>query len=124
MKKLKKDFLFVAVILLFGVIAALVLFFTKKQGAFLDVRVDGETVARYPLDIDAEYDIGGVGSGKNHLVVKNGEAFIDSATCPDEICMKMGHIRYIGSSLICLPNKVVISIVGNDESGVDTVSGQ
>ena len=125
MKKHLLDLVLIAAILLIGGIIALVLLLTRKTGAFVEVRVDGKTAASYPLDKDAEYDISGASGGVNHLVIRNGEAWVESASCPDGLCVNMGHIRYIGSSVICLPNKVVIEIVGDSaSSGVDLVAGQ
>lgn len=122
MKKHSRDILLIAAILLVGGAFALILFLTRRAGAFVEVRVDGEIVCSYPLEIDAEYDISGANGGVNHLVIKNGEAFIERASCPDALCVNMGHIRYVGASVVCLPNRVVVSIAG--DGGVDAVSGK
>ena len=45
MKKHAKDILLTAALLFIGGLIALVLFLTRKSGAFVQVRVDGETVA-------------------------------------------------------------------------------
>lgn len=124
MKTHLRDIILIASIVLIGGIIALVLLLTRKNGAFVEVRVDGKTVASYPLNENAEYDISGANGGVNHLVIRNGEAWVESASCPDGLCINMGHIRHAGASVICLPNKVVIEIVDSDRGGVDVVVGQ
>lgn len=124
MKKHLRDLILIAAILLIGGIIALILLLSRKTGAFVEVRVDGKTVASYPLNVDAEYDIAGADGGVNHLIIRSGEAWVESASCPDGLCVNMGHIRYVGASVICLPNKVVVEIVGPDSGGVDIVVGQ
>lgn len=115
----------IAALLLIGGIIALILLLTRKNGALVEVRVDGKLVASYPLGKDAEYDIAGVNGGVNHLVIRNGEVWVESASCPDGLCVNMGHIHYEGASIICLPNRVVIEIVGEGASGgADVVVGQ
>jgi len=49
-------------------------------------------------------------SGKNVLVIENGEASIKSATCPDKICVSHRKISKSGETIVCLPNKVVVEI--------------
>jgi hypothetical protein len=124
MKNHRTDIILIAAILLIGGIIALVLLLTRKTGAFVEVRVDGKPIASYPLNEDAEYDIAGVDGGINHLIIRGGEAWVESASCPDGLCVNMGHIRHEGASVICLPNKVVIEIVGSGGGGVDVVVGQ
>lgn len=43
---------------------------------------------------------------------------MQSANCPDKLCVKQGKISDIGS-IVCLPNKVIIEIDRN--SDVDAV---
>ena len=125
MKKHGRDILLIAAILLIGGAIALILLLSRRQGAFVQVRVDGKAVALYPLGENAEHEIKGVNGGVNRLVIRNGEAWVESASCPDGLCVGMGHIRHIGASVICLPNKVVIAIVGEGaDGGVDAVAGQ
>lgn len=123
-KKHIRDILLICSLLAIGGIIALILLLTRKAGALVEVRVDGRVVASYPLDRDAEYDIAGVDGGTNHLVIRNGEAWVESASCPDGLCVRMGHIRHEGASVICLPNKVVIAIVGGADGDADVVSGR
>ena len=63
------------------------------------------------------------GGGYNLLVIKGGEAYISEASCPDGICSSHRPIKHEGRTIVCLPNKVVITVVGqSSEPPVDAVS--
>ena len=47
---------------------------------------------------------------------------MESADCPDQICVRQKAISKEGESIICLPNKVVVSIVGGEEKELDAVT--
>ena len=89
------------------------------------VSIDGKKEAEYPLNKDETYLIYGSHLGTNKLVIKDGEAYIEEASCPDKQCMKQGKISKAGEMLVCLPNRVVIKIVdaNEEEPIIDGVSG-
>ena len=113
-KRRKRDFLLAAALLACGVILALVVSLTSSKGGSVIVRVDGEILARFSLAEDTEYLIQGAGGGTNQLIIQDGEAWVEEASCPDHLCMGMGKISRAGQSIICLPNKVVVEIEGQD----------
>ena len=121
--KIKND---IILILVFFVIAGAVMGFlalSKSHGGTVVISVDGEELASFPLDEDTRYVIDGYHGGSNVLVIEDGSAFLESASCPDKLCVHMGKINKVGQSIICLPNKVVIEIRGKENSDYDTVTG-
>lgn len=118
--KLKKDILLIAGFLIVGIIFAGILLLTSREGTRIVVRVDGQEVTTLDLSEDQEYRIEGYQEGSNQLIIRDGEAWIEAATCPDKLCKGMGKIHAAGQSIVCLPNKVVIEILDNDsDSGTD-----
>lgn len=117
----RADILFIAGLLLVSVALVLLLTLTRREGAFAEVEIDGESVARYALATDGEYTLNG---GTNVLVIEGGEAYLTYADCPDLVCVKTGRIRYVGESIVCLPNRLSVVIRGEDADGggVDLVS--
>lgn len=89
------------------------------------VSIDGKKEAEYPLKEDGVYLLKGSHLGTNKLVIKDGKAYIEEASCPDKQCMKQGKISKPGEMLVCLPNRVVIKIVdaNEEEPIIDGVSG-
>ena len=120
----KADLLLLAAALVFGAVLAAVLLL-RSPGGTVQVRVAGAITAGYPLDRDASYTITGVNGGTNLLVIEDGAARIEEASCPDGVCVHTGRIRRNGQSIVCLPNQVVVEIVSDTEnsSGVDMTAG-
>ena len=118
--KYRLDIIVIAAILLASVGLLLAMTLTKEEGNSVVVEIDGATVATYSLDKNGEYSLNG---GTNVLVIEDGKAYLNYSNCPDHTCEKTGKIRYVGQSIICLPNKVAITIKGDAaEGGVDFVS--
>lgn len=124
-KNIRLDIMIIALFLAVGVVIALVLFLGQHKGAAVKVSVDGKTIKTFPLDTDTTYEIQGVNGGTNLLVIKDEKAYIEEASCPDSLCINMGKIDSAGQSIVCLPNRVVISIEGEDgqEPVIDQIVG-
>ena len=117
LSKHKWDAVLISALLAISLALILVFQLTKKDGEYAVVEIEGEQVASYPLYLDGEYKLG---SGTNVLVIEGGEAYMTNANCPDRTCEQTGRIRYVGESIICLPNKIAVIIKG--DGGVDIVS--
>lgn len=118
--KYRLDIIVIAAILLASLALLLVMTLNKEEGSVVVVEIDGAAVATYSLDRDGEYSLNG---GTNVLVIENGKAYLNYSNCPDHTCEKTGKIQYVGQTIICLPNKVAITIKGDvAEGGVDFVS--
>ena len=88
----------------------------QEKGATVVVTVDGEERYRCSLFIEKEIAI----DETNTLVIKDGVADMIFADCPDQICVKHEAISKVGETIICLPNKVVVtieSLTGQDKPG-------
>ena len=118
-KKYRYDIIVIAAILLFSLLLLLFLTLNKKEGAVVSVEVDGQTVAEYSLDRDGTYSLNG---GTNVLVIEGGRAYLNYSDCPDHVCENTGKIRFVGETIVCLPNRVTITVKGNSGNGVDLVS--
>lgn len=49
--------------------------------------------------------------GKCILVISDGRADMESADCPNQICVHHSAISHTGETIVCLPNRVVIEVV-------------
>lgn len=119
----KADFILIAVT---GVAVCVLLFLlygvNSASGAYAQIEVNGEVAETLPLDTDTVYEIITDG-GKNLLVIEDGYAKVSEADCPDGICKNHSKIRRNGESIICLPHRVVITVVNEtDDNGIDAAA--
>lgn len=113
------DVIVVASLLLLSLVTLLVINLTKKEGAYATVTLEGVTVGEYPLDKDASYTLGG---GTNTLTVKDGKAYMSYSNCPDHVCERTGKVKHVGETIVCLPNKITVTVTGVSDNAVDFVS--
>lgn len=60
---------------------------------------------------------------KNGLIIveiKDKKVRVKQSDCPDKICVKRGWIEKPGQFIICMPNKLIVKIVGNEK--YDTIT--
>ena len=93
----------------------------RRGGAAVVVEQAGQETARYALDEDRTVKIEGEG-GYNTLVIEGGEVYLREADCPTQLCVKTGRIRYAGQSIVCLPHRLAVRILGG-ASALDAVTG-
>lgn len=93
--------------------------FHREPGAWAVVEVEGRETARYPLAEDRTVVIEGYGGGRNTLVIEEGSAHVADASCPDKLCEKQGRISANGETVVCLPNRVVITVRGGEGEVLD-----
>ncbi|MBQ4111771.1 MAG: NusG domain II-containing protein [Clostridia bacterium] len=123
-RKFRNDLIFVAAILVIIAIGAAALFLLREEGSTVQVEVNGTIIGTYPLSVDREVEIitGDSGEELNLLVIKDGKASVTTATCPDGICAAHKPISREGESIVCLPHKVVITVIGGNGEEPDVIA--
>lgn len=119
MKKL--DFVIILVLLALAAVLYSTVLKPGNSGGTAVVYIDGEKKAEFPLDKDAEQTFT-TKYGTNTIKIKNGEASMESADCPDKICVNHKPISKENESIICLPHKFVMEIEGGQQNDVDAVA--
>jgi hypothetical protein len=111
LRKVKADIILLGAIVAVGCVIGLILLVYGHGGSVVQVRVEGAVIETFPLSENRSYEINGINGGTNVLIIQDGEAWVEEASCPDGLCKSMGRISMSGQSIICLPNKVVIEIL-------------
>ena len=98
---------FFSVVLLVCIAAiCFLLFISNAQTAV--IYVDGKEFCRVDLShVTESYTIPLDG---NTILVEPGGISMQSATCPDKLCIRQGTLHSVGR-IVCLPNRVVIEMV-------------
>ncbi len=116
---LRADLILIASLLLLSLLAFAALRLFTTAGAVAVVSVDGTEVARYPLSEPGRYVLNG---GSNVLVIEDGAARVVEADCPDKLCVRQGEARRTGESIVCLPNRLIVTIEGAERAEVDAIT--
>lgn len=106
-------------IILFGSIAAILIINRSGSGSRTAVIRCGDVRHELALDEDGLFRFDGIDA---EFEVKDGKIRLTKASCPDKICEKTGYIGSSGQSIICVPNKITVAVVGSDES-IDVTVG-
>lgn len=125
MKKIiaKKDLVLILVI----VIAAAAVWIgyhllNGGDGTQVRITVDGEEYGVYYLDEDQTIEIETDGVVTNTLVIEDGKADMIEANCPDGLCVNQRAISSGGETIVCLPNKIVVEVIADEDSEFDVVA--
>ena len=110
-RKRRNDLIFILALLVVVVVAGCLLYFLRGAGDTVTITVDGTVYGTYPLTVDTVVDIPTGDNELNRLVIQDGVAYMESATCPDGICAAHRPISRTGESIVCLPHKVVVTVV-------------
>ena len=95
---------------LFAVLAVIALLGRGGSGApAAEVYSDGELIMTLDLSRDETYTIRSQNGGSNTLEVRDGCVYVTEADCPDGVCVRHGAAK-AGSPIVCLPNRLVISL--------------
>lgn len=92
---------------------------------YVSVQVNGVEIKKilydpsligHTIPVETEY-------GYNLIELGDEEVRVIEADCPDKIDVKQGHIHRIGETIVCLPNRLVIEIKGEQkDTEVDIIS--
>jgi len=110
----KRDFILIATLLLIALASlGMIRFSRPAPAATAEITVDGEVVEQLDLSKDTEVTITGSRGGFNHLIVKDGQIWCSQASCPDKVCIHQGRKHLSSDTIVCLPNKMIVTIIGN-----------
>ncbi len=116
------------VLILAAIVAAagIALLLAPKKGMYAVIFLDGELYTTIDLNnVEEPYTIQ-VGGG-NTVRVEKGRVRMESADCPDKLCVNQGWSSSVAKPIVCLPNKVMIIVEnepdGNSDNGLDAVTG-
>lgn len=119
----KKDGIFLAVVLLLLLFFYFVFGYVQRaQGEVAQVTIDGELYGSYSLKEDQIIEIIIGENVKNVLTIEDGKADMTEADCPDHLCVQQKNIYRDGETIVCLPNKIVVTIISDESSDIDAIA--
>ena len=126
MRKIRKnDIIMIAFLLLICVVIQFYNVYKRNSGnenSRVIISAFGKEYKNLPLNENNEIIIEN-GNMKNIIVIENGEVYMKDANCDKGLCLRQDKISRPGESIVCLPNKVKVSITGNkEENDIDAYS--
>ena len=113
-------------IILFGIVGILIVqgvlinkYMNSGQGARVEVYVENKLYNTYPLDKDQKINIKEKIGRIINIHIHDKVVEITNANCPDKVCIHTGFIDKPGQSIVCLPHKINIKIISDDDSQLD-----
>jgi len=116
-----KIFDYVAIVASLASVGGLAAYAYQDRGGGTQVQIEspyGQWI--YPLNQDREVTIEG-SQGSNTVVIHAGAARVVEASCRDKVCISMGAIATPGAWVACLPNRLLIRILGSS-AGTDATA--
>ena len=104
--------------------AVLKLYNSSKSGnqRIAVIKHDGKVITKINLDdIKNSKTLKIEGEYYNIVLAEDGRIRFTEANCPDQICVKTGWLTNSGDIAVCLPNKSIIQIEGENKD-VDSVA--
>ncbi len=91
------------------------------KGTEVEVKVDGRIAYRLPIDVDRIVSVKGP-LGVTHIEIKNNKVRAIDAPCENKLCVRQGWIDR--GSIICVPNRVIVSVTGGNskKDGLDAIT--
>jgi hypothetical protein len=123
------DKIVIIIVLIFSVLPTGLLILAKPSNVHSNIviRVDDKIVKEIPLikkSKSSTYEFS-FNNNKGYIEVKDGKVrmlVMDRKICPNAICSDTGWIDKSYQSIVCLPNKIIVTIEGNNNEGVDSLS--
>ena len=114
----------IIIVLVAAVVLALALVLrnaSSESGLNAAVFHNGEQIALLPLEKDGVYTVDDYGVT---VEVRSGKVRISESDCHDKICEKTGFISSPMQTIVCLPNRISVRLIGdksNTGSNIDVV---
>jgi len=117
---MKKGDIIICLLVIVAGIFLLLLQFENGGADTVEIYSSGNLFGKYSLSSDVTVDVV-TELGSNTVCIEKGEVYVTHSSCDDKNEILQGKISHPGQSLICLPNKLIVTLKGRGEN-VDSIS--
>lgn len=117
------DLVLAACVLLLAALVAAPYLLAPSRTLTCEIRQAGEVIRRvrladgYTDTIRVETEV-----GYNVIEIDGRSVRISQADCHDQVCVRTGTLTRAGQAAVCLPNQLIVKLIGSgDDSGVDAI---
>ncbi len=122
-KKRKNDIILIVIIIALSAMAFILINSFSSSGNEVIIEQNSKQTAVLNINKNQEYNLyDNNGNICNTVLIKDGTVSMKYANCKDKICVNHNKISKNNESIICLPNKVVVTVVSDKNNDVDEVA--
>ena len=91
----------------------------QEEDPVARITLDGKLIQEIKLNqvgASFSFTVTGASGLTNTILVEKGRIRVEAADCPDQVCVGQGFISDGTVPIVCLPNHLVIEIVGGGEA--------
>lgn len=117
----RADIVLAIILIILGGMISYISAFNSNQGDTVLITVDGKEFGKYSLGEDKTITV----KQKDHInkvIIKDGTVAMNFSDCPNQVCVHAGKISRTSQSVVCLPNRVMVQIIGKGEPEYDAIS--
>ena len=82
------------------------------QGEYLKIQMGKKELGSFSLNQNITKIIEGP-VGKSEIIISSGKVRISNSPCTKKYCIHQGWINKLNQTIVCVPNQIYISIIGN-----------
>lgn len=122
LKALKKgDFIIFAVILFIAIICFIPFINTQSDQLICEISQDNKIIHKIILNNGYKDKITiETKNGNSVICIDDNSVWFEHSDCPDQICVNTGKLTHAGQIAVCLPNKVIVKLIGQ-ENKIDAI---
>lgn len=115
------DFVIVGLVLLLaGAVSVGLAQSVTGEQLYAEVSQDGVLLERIALTERTERTLDL--DGHNTIVLDGKTAQMTASDCRDQVCVHTGVLTRAGQAAVCLPNRVVVRLVGGAQAQIDAIA--
>ena len=119
----KRDLIYLLIVMIIILFVCVIGYHAfSGKGDTVVIEIDGKCVGEYSLHEEREIYLPDEENHTNVLTIADNKAYMSSADCPDKLCMKQKAISHNKETIVCLPNRIVVTVRSVSSGGeYDTI---
>lgn len=115
--------LILAVFLLLSLTLLLLPFWSLTESSVAQIYRNGQLLHTIDLSrVETPYTLSLSQDGQENVILVEPDTLsVQSANCPDKLCVHQGHLKSSRAPIVCLPHRIVIQLVEDPSDQPDAI---
>ena len=118
----KGDKILASSLILLSMLSFTILKAVSQPGQIAVIKVENLQNFSKNLNRDEKFSTSGH-IGETSIEIVDKAIRVVSSDCPQKLCVRQGSIKHTGEIIVCVPNKLTISIEGRRKNKFDAITG-